>query len=102
MVGVHFNDNSKIVLDKDGYMIDYFEADKEDKTKLAHFQTTRIEHPDNMKKKITILQHFWIKLCGEDHVKIKVKDVKFHKEPEKKLTMVFVKKWTRNKHAILF
>lgn len=55
-----------------------------------------------MKKKISILQHFWIKLCGEDHVKIQVKNKALHKEPAKKIPPVFVKKWTRNKHAILF
>jgi len=36
-IGVHFNDNTKIVLAKDGYMIDYFEPDPEDRSKLAHF-----------------------------------------------------------------
>ena len=41
-------------------------------------------------------------MCGEDHVKIKVKNKDLQVEPKKKAIPHFVKKWTRNKHAILF
>ena len=73
-VGVHFNDNTKIVLDKDGFLINYFAPDPEDKTKLAAYQLNRVEYPEDMRKKVQILQHFWIKLLGEDYVKVKVKN----------------------------
>lgn len=89
------------MLDKNGYLIDYFEPEKEDKTKMAYYKINRIDYPPEMKKKITILQHFWIKLCGEEHVRTKIKDKSLRTEPLKRLTMIYVKKWTRNKHAIL-
>lgn len=51
-VGVHFNDNTKIVLDKDGFLINYFAPDPEDKTKLAAYQLNRVEYPEDMRKKV--------------------------------------------------
>ena len=54
-VSVHFNDNSKIVLDKNGYLIDYFEPEEKDKSQMAYFKINRIDYPPEMKKKITIL-----------------------------------------------
>jgi len=93
--GVFFNDSSKIVLDPKGINFDYIErkpADKQD-TVTSH---TITEYPKDLQKKVTLLQHFRGYLEGE------AKNIPIDDELTKKGSNVYVKKWMKTRHAVMF
>lgn len=87
-VGVVFNDATKVVSSPDGTTFWYIERKGEDHKEAMDFYTSST-FPAALQKKVTLLHHFRSYL---------------HPEASFQLTTspVYVKRWTRTRHAILF
>lgn len=109
-IGVHFNDSTKIVLVPGGTHFDYVTRRTQEKAEertTYHWDT----YPEELKKKVTLLRHFKNYMmtdvlerkdgasAGESSLKPASLAAKVTYAPGQ---VPFVKKWTRNKHAIMF
>lgn len=103
VTGVFFNDSTKIVLDPNGYHFDYFERRSSDRQDIGS-QHNLTEYPKELQKKVTLLQHFRSYLEGTEKPKQNdTPGIENGNNPEKKVTdVVYVKKWMRTRHAIMF
>lgn len=119
--GVFFNDSTKIVLDTDGHNFIYYERRTSDKKDIGTCHTLT-DYPKELQKKVTLLQHFRSylegsskkgeqgdsKSIGTERMTKEEEDKKEEKkeEPAKKEMSqedtVYVKKWMRTRHAIMF
>jgi polo-like kinase 1 len=103
--GVFFNDSTKIILEPSGLHFDYIERKISDKPELIHTHTLS-DYPEDFHKKVTLLQHF--KNYLETESKVNTPDVSSEKpeskeKVERKVSdIVYVKKWVRTKHAVMF
>jgi len=94
--GVFFNDSTKIILDSKGRKYEYIErkgADKQDVVTVHPLY----DYPRDLQKKVTLLQHFKSYLEGENKAQVSENDTQ-----EKEAQNIYVKKWLRTKHAIMF
>ena len=98
-IGVFFNDSTKIVLDPKGSSIEYIERRSSDKQDVSTKHTLS-DYPKELQKKVTLLQHFRSYLEGEG--KSEVDKNQFSDEDLTKIGTVYVKKWMKTKHAIMF
>ena len=102
--GVFFNDSSKIVLDIKASTFNYIERRVSDKQELIYSHTLN-DYPKEIQKKVTLLTHFRSYLEGDIN-KQNMDDVKIDEEnsttPRKNNNFVYVKKWMRTRHAIMF
>lgn len=99
--GVFFNDSTKIILDPNGHHFDYMERRSSDRQDVGK-EYTLGEYPKELQKKVTLLQHFWSYLEGNDRPKnLTEKNPDAQKERKVK-EVVYVKKWMRTRHAIMF
>lgn len=101
--GVVFNDSTKILLDSKETNFIYVDKKGHDKQDLIQ-EYTMANYPKDLQKKVTLMQHFKSHLEGED-AKNKTetpKDQTGAGEEMKKLVSVYVKKWMKTKHAIMF
>lgn len=97
--GVFFNDTTQIVLHtNERYALrsrsnfDYIERRKSDNRDVITSHTVA-EYPKELQKKVTLLQHFRSYLdCGS----------KEKPKTSNKAQVVYIKKWMRTKHAIMF
>ena len=95
--GVFFNDSTKIVLEPSGHVFHYIERKGADRQDFATPHTLQ-EYPKELQKKVTLLQHFRSYLEVEQRSETKIEgDEELPKE-----TPVYVKKWMRTRHAIMF
>jgi len=118
-IGVYFNDSTKIIMGPKGHEFDYITRRTQDKPEVRTPHTLE-EYPDDLKKKVTLLKHF------RNYMHTGVQDKKDGASiGESSLPMPapsqsnaqkdasaseayeggqapYVKKWTRNKHAIMF
>jgi len=100
--GVFFNDSTKIVLDPNGHHFDYMERRSSDRQDIGK-EYTLTEYPKDLQKKVTLLQHFWSYLEGNTNPKnISEKNLEGSKKERKVKDVVYVKKWMRTRHAIMF
>lgn len=117
--GVFFNDSTKIVLDPGGHHFDYFERRASDKKDIGKAHTLT-DYPKDLQKKVTLLQHFRSYLEGNDKKKEEgktegngmapIEEEKKEVAPDsseggtdrKLKDIVYVKKWMRTRHAIMF
>jgi polo-like kinase 1 len=120
--GVFFNDSTKIVLDTDCHNFIYYERRTSDKKDIGSSHTLT-DYPKDLHKKVTLLQHFRSYLEGsakkgeeeEDAKQIGTERMNKPEEEEKKEETketpakkemsedtVYVKKWMRTRHAIMF
>jgi polo-like kinase 1 len=101
--GVFFNDSTKIVLDPNGHDFDYMERRSSDRQDIGS-QHTLTEYPKELQKKVTLLQHFWSYLEGNEKPKnIMAQNAASEvKQARKVKDVVYVKKWMRTRHAIMF
>ncbi len=114
--GVFFNDSSKIILNPVGWAFNYIERRQSDKQEIisSHFLT---DYPKELQKKVTLLQHFRSYLEGDNTIGSDIgkggvvnnttgadnTDTKNNDgESKKTQSFVYVKKWMRTKHAIMF
>ncbi|CAG9333520.1 unnamed protein product [Blepharisma stoltei] len=93
--GVFFNDSTKIILDPNGHRFNYMERRGPDKQDII-VQHTLTEYPKDLQKKITLLQHFRSYLDGD------VKQDTGLEEEKENPTPIYIKKWMRTRHAIMF
>lgn len=64
---------------------------------------TLTEYPKELQKKVTLLQHFWSYLEGNDKPKnLMEKNGNDAPQARKVTEVVYVKKWMRTRHAIMF
>jgi polo-like kinase 1 len=113
--GVFFNDSSKIILNPNTNYFFYIERRTTDKQEVivSHYLN---DYPPELKKKVTLLQHFKSYLEGEssnnsntntekDKEAPKEDDATKKEENQKELNekpFTYVKKWMRTRHAIMF
>jgi len=109
-IGVYFNDSTKIILVSDGSQFDYITRRTQDKAEMRTVHTFE-DFPEDLKKKVTLLRHFKNYMltdvlekkdgatAGESSLQPTAPRTQVYSEPGQ---TPFVKKWTRNKHAIMF
>jgi len=109
-IGVYFNDSTKIILVPDGSQFDYVTRRTQEKPELRTTHTWD-DYPEDLKKKVTLLRHFKNYMLTDV---LEKKDGATAGEsslqptaPLRKVSYEageapFVKKWTKNKHAIMF
>ena len=112
--GVFFNDSSKIILEPKSGAFNYIERRVTDKQEVITSHTLT-DYPKDLHKKVTLLQHFKSYLEGDQNKAPNSSD----KQPEgnpspsespgesgsgvkQPGTYVYVKKWMRTRHAIMF
>ena len=119
--GVFFNDSSKIILNPQGWTFNYIERRQSDKQEIVSTHSLT-DYPKDRQKKVTLLQHFRGYLEGDTNSisadlkttnpislnpiegkdKPESKEVITDEMSKKNQNFVYVKKWMRTKHAIMF
>lgn len=112
-IGVYFNDSTKIILGPSGQRFDYVTRRTQEKpeTRTTHsFE----DYPEDLRKKVTLLRHFknyMLTDClekkdgatmGESGLPRPWRDSPPQTRDGGQPPQLYVKKWMRNKHAILF
>jgi len=110
--GVYFNDSTKTALEPDGDTFQYVERKKMDDSSLTKrrgdtiVETHSLEHyPESLKKKVTLLKHFRNYLLQQQEADDLAEQQRHALAAAKDASLadlVYVKKWVRTKHAILF
>jgi len=96
-IGVFFNDSTKIILDANGTTFEYMERKSNEKQDVVNTHSLT-EYPKELQKKVTLLQHFKSYLEGESNKEAQPNDEESGQGP----SGVYVKKWMKTKHAIMF
>jgi polo-like kinase 1 len=96
MTGVFFNDSTKILLDTKTSTFEYMERKSADKQDVVNTYTLT-DYPKELQKKVTLLQHFKSYLDGDAKDATAVEE-----EAGQKLPTIYVKKWMKTRHAIMF
>lgn len=105
--GVFFNDATKMALENDGTSFQYVDRRRVDPSELNRVDVlvgsyTLETFPEKINKKVTLLKHFRNYLL-EQQKKDGEEPVSSRTSPERDIpNLVYVKKWLRTKHAILF
>lgn len=110
--GVYFNDSTKIALEADGETFQYIERRKADDNDALSARRTESttetcslsSHPDYLTKKVTLLKHFrnyLLEQLSEDD-QLQTSASQSDAGSCISTNLVYVKKWVRTKHAILF
>jgi len=112
--GVFFNDSSKIILNPQGWSFNYIERRQSDKQEIVSTHSLN-DYPKELQKKVTLLQHFRSYLEGDTNsigAEMKTNNPisstpiegndKSDDASKKSFNFVYVKKWMRTKHAIMF
>jgi polo-like kinase 1 len=107
--GVYFNDSTKAVLEGKGVRFEYIERRKVEikeggrRTEPTCEKHTLRAYPESLEKKVTLLKHFRNYLIEQqqkaDDDSIPILDSFNAKVPD---SLIYLKKWVRTKHAILF
>lgn len=109
--GVYFNDSTKVVLQPNSESFIYVDRQKSGeetakKSELIPKYYTLSEHPDSLQKKVTLLKHFRNYLIEQqkrdDESVGSVASSQGNQIVNKESPPVFLKKWVRTNHAILF
>ncbi len=110
--GVFFNDSTKILIDPNGSNFYYYERKAVSSTEKQDVMATHslTDYPKELAKKVTLLQHFRSYLENNSSQGTTASsnnkdpnDVEMIDESGKNgNTFVYVKKWMRTKHAIMF
>jgi len=96
MTGVFFNDSTKIILDANAVNFNYMERRASDKQDVVSTHSLT-DYPKELQKKVTLLHHFKSFLEGDGKVPNAIEE-----EKEDDGGRVYVKKWMKTKHAIMF
>ena len=98
-IGVYFNDSTKIIYRPNGANFIYIERNSQEKTEIITSHVFDEEFPKDLNKKVILLQHFKAYLLEENrNTPIERKESENIDEKH----YVYVKKWMKTKHAILF
>ena len=98
-VGVYFNDSTKIIYKPNGENFIYIERNSAEKTEIITPHVFSEEFSKDLNKKVILLQHFKAYLLEENKNSQVVRNPKENINEKK---YVYVKKWMKTKHAILF
>ena len=98
-VGVYFNDSTKIIYKPNGANFIYIERNNIEKTEIITPHLFSEEFSKDLNKKVILLQHFKAYLL-EENKNTPVERKESENIDEKHY--VYVKKWMKTKHAILF
>lgn len=89
-------------MDPNGHHLDYMERRSSDRQDVGK-EYTLTEYPKELQKKVTLLQHFWSYLEGHDKPKTVLEKNNTEAPKVRKVKeVVYVKKWMRTRHAIMF
>ena len=98
-IGVYFNDSTKIIYKPNGANFIYIERNTQEKTEIITPHLFSEEFSKDLNKKVILLQHFKAYLLEENkNSPIERKESENIDEKH----YVYVKKWMKTKHAILF
>lgn len=110
-IGVYFNDSTKIILNPDGGAFDYITRRTQERAEVRSTHTFD-DFPEDLKKKVTLLKHFRNYMVTDvleqrDGATVGESGLP---QPQPRRPQVsyepgqapYVKKWTRNRHAIMF
>ena len=98
-VGVYFNDSTKIIYRPNGANFIYIERNPQEKIEIITPHLFSEEFGKDLNKKVILLQHFKAYLLEEDkNAPVERKESENIDEKH----YVYVKKWMKTKHAILF
>lgn len=101
--GVHFNDSTKAVLEAHGDAFQYVERRKSPQEADRPEPLCKIHslesYPEGLQKKVTLLKHFRDYLIEQQK---KSDEEDLTPPPLSEISFVYLKKWLRTKHAILF
>lgn len=105
--GVFFNDSTKIALDTDGDSFQYIERRRTEHSELRRLDVlvgahTLSGHPESLNKKVTLLKHFRNYLLEQQKKEGDDSNSRRTSPERDDASLVYVKKWLRTKHAILF
>lgn len=116
-IGVYFNDSTKIILCPEGDRFDYITRRTQEKAEIRTTHTFE-DYPEDLKKKVTLLRHFRNYMLTDvlekkDGASVGESSLPKTLSKESKISKIssdgsdagqapYVKKWTRNKHAIMF
>ena len=104
--GVYFNDSTKTVIDPKGESFVYVERRKSQHEEGVQEQVveehTLSQYPDTLQKKVTLLKHFRNYLIEQQKRETSEDDRFDSEDHDEDESMVYLKKWVRTKHAILF
>ena len=98
-VGVYFNDSTKIIYKPLGLNFIYVERKQSERVEIITTHLFNEEFKKDLNKKVILLQHFKSYLLEES--KNAVQEKRESDNIDEK-NYVYVKKWMRTKHAILF
>jgi polo-like kinase 1 len=101
--GVFFNDSTKIVIDPKGHQFYYYERKTITNNEKQDVMTTHSlsDYPKDLQKKFTLLQHFRSYLENNANQTPSATSDDIGMDPCIG-GPVYVKKWMRTKHAIMF
>ena len=98
-IGVYFNDSTKIIYKPNGANFIYIERNSQEKTEIITPHVFDEEFSKDLNKKVILLQHFKAYLLEESkNAPVERKESENIDEKH----YVYVKKWMKTKHAILF
>lgn len=114
-IGVYFNDSTKIILNPEGTFFDYITRRTQEKPEVRTKHGAE-DYPDDLKKKVTLLRHFRNYMMTDTLEKKDGASIGASSLPapaQKSAAPAasqardageapYVKKWTRNRHAIMF
>lgn len=117
-MGVYFNDSTKIILSPGGNSFDYITRRMQEKPEVRTTHTFE-DYPEDLKKKVTLLRHFRNYMLtdimaqrdgasvGESSLPPPAQNIAqmggaSSSQTSESGQLHYVKKWTRNKHAIMF
>ena len=104
--GVYFNDSTKTVIAPKGEDFVYVERRKSQNEEGVQEQVveehTLSKYPDTLQKKVTLLKHFRNYLIEQQKREISQEEQFGPEDCDDDGSMVYLKKWVRTKHAILF
>jgi polo-like kinase 1 len=106
--GVYFNDSTKAVLSSDGKSFIYVERRKildtsGEKTEQIPEIHSLEDYPTSLEKKVTLLKHFRNYLIEQrNRDESTEEEISPSSGKDASMSTIFLKKWVRTKHAILF
>ena len=103
--GVYFNDGTKIILNPNINKFYYIEKNLETKKDIASDLYNLDNYPENLKKKVTLLNHFkdyLEKQTKKDNKNSNLLKENIIKKDDNNIPFIHVKKWMVFKYGILF
>ncbi|KAJ3172268.1 Serine/threonine-protein kinase plk1 [Geranomyces variabilis] len=101
-VGVYFNDSTSLILAADKHHCEYLFYDRGDNPppSLQRIAFTRTSYPPDLKKKMTLLDHFWGYM--QDNLNTAVQDASQPQISQQTENLDFLTKYVRTHQGVIF